>query len=124
MKIKKRASCKDVCGEPYEFCYSVLKKMYLDKSEAEYLCLLICNHDKLPVHIVTYIDRKTKGTMATYNGKEKTIRINKGYNTVHTILHEMAHNVSYYHKKNWLECFKKYIDLWETRWNLYFERKV
>jgi hypothetical protein len=109
-----------VLGEPEIYVDSPLKKLYLTLAEANQLVLLICDYDKLGEHKVVYTGRPTKKTMATYSKDLSKIVINKGYHTVHTILHEMAHNVSLGHSKKWCTCLAKYVELWETRWHLYF----
>jgi len=120
MRRRKKADSQLVLGEPKEMIGSPLKFLALSQYEAEKLCLLVCDVDKLPAHTIKFYKRRTKNTMATYDPEQLKVIIYKGYNTVHTVLHEMAHSADIQHNNKWIECFKRYINLWETRWYLYF----
>jgi hypothetical protein len=111
----------DVHGEPLELSGSELKKMKMSKTEANKLSLFVSESFDIPNHRILFSKKRTKVTMASYNKKMRRVIVYPGFQTVHLILHELAHYYSLDHDDVWLKSFKIFIKKWYNTWSKDFK---
>lgn len=102
------------CGEHKSQTEHPLKQVYLTLDDAQRLANKVCAHEKFVRVNIVYSKRQTKRLMASFQAYGRVITLypkNDG-NSVHVLLHELAHNVSVRHdklfKSTHLQFIKKY----------------
>jgi hypothetical protein len=124
---KKTKYC--VYGESDNLKNSSLKKIFLSEQEAQDLACRVALYLKTKPATISYNKRKTTKMLAHTRElvidhptvKAIGICIYAGYNSVHIILHELAHTKNLYsiedHGQEFTETFDNLIKMWNKKWN-------
>ena len=123
---KKTKYC--VYGESEALNDSPLKKVFLTEREAQDLACRVAIYLKTKPATISYNKRKTTKMLAHTREliiDNPTVRaigicVYAGYNSVHILLHELAHTKDIYsiedHGQEFTETFNDLIKMWNKKW--------
>ena len=124
---KKTKYC--VKGESEDLNDSPLKKIFLKERDAQDLACRVAIHLKTRPATIAYSKRKTTKMLAHTRElvidhptvKAIGICVYAGYNSVHILLHELAHTSNLYsredHDQEFTETFNNLIKMWNKKWH-------